>query len=110
MKLPNGDRAIVDIAKLRDYCLDPSHPRGKHKARVFASALGLSIERADELKQALEDSASILDVTQGETDEYGKRFVKDFIMLGPSGQASVRSAWIILAGENLPRLITCYVL
>jgi hypothetical protein len=29
MKLPNGDAAIVDIAKLRDYCLSPDHPRGK---------------------------------------------------------------------------------
>ena len=29
MKLPAGDQAIVDIAKLRDYCLDPQHPRGQ---------------------------------------------------------------------------------
>jgi hypothetical protein len=42
MKLPNAERAFVDIAKLRDYSLDPVHPEGKHKARVFASALGLS--------------------------------------------------------------------
>lgn len=26
--------------KLTGYCLNPEHPRGKHKARVFASALG----------------------------------------------------------------------
>jgi hypothetical protein len=37
MKLPNGDRAIVDLEKLRAYCLNPQHPRGRHKARVFAS-------------------------------------------------------------------------
>jgi hypothetical protein len=24
----------IDIRKLEDYCLDPSHPRGRHKARV----------------------------------------------------------------------------
>src|SRR5579863_7959177 len=28
MKLPGGDQAIVDIAKLRDYCLSPGHARG----------------------------------------------------------------------------------
>ncbi len=44
MKLPNSDRAVVDIAKLRDYCLNPAHPRGRHKARVFAAALGLTAE------------------------------------------------------------------
>jgi hypothetical protein len=37
--LPNGHRAFVDVAKLRDYYLNPSHEDGKHKARVFASAL-----------------------------------------------------------------------
>jgi len=42
MKLPGGDNAIVDIAKLRDYCLDPQHPRGRHKPRVFAATLGLA--------------------------------------------------------------------
>ena len=38
MKLPNGSLAIVDIRKIRNYCLNLDHPSGKHKARVFASA------------------------------------------------------------------------
>jgi hypothetical protein len=42
MKLPGCADAIVDIAKLRDYCLDPHHPRGCQKARVFLSALDLA--------------------------------------------------------------------
>ena len=41
MKLPNGDKAIVDLAKLLDYCLNP---RGRNKARVFAS---IGIQRAE---------------------------------------------------------------
>jgi len=45
MKLPNAEHAIVDIAKLQDYCLDDEHPIGKHKARVFKHVLGLT--RAD---------------------------------------------------------------
>jgi hypothetical protein len=41
MRLPNGEQAFVDnIAKLRDYSLSPLHKEGRHKARVFASALG----------------------------------------------------------------------
>jgi hypothetical protein len=43
--LPNNDRAILDIRKIEDYCLNPAHPRGRHKAQVFRRALG--IERAD---------------------------------------------------------------
>ena len=40
MKLPNADRAVVEIEKLRDYCLSSSHPRGRHKARVFCHCFG----------------------------------------------------------------------
>ena len=37
MKMPNGDHAIVEIRKLLEYCLNSQHPRGRNKARVFAS-------------------------------------------------------------------------
>ena len=45
--LPNGHKAVVEIAKLTDYCLNPQHEDGKHKARAFASALGLGREDAE---------------------------------------------------------------
>jgi Domain of unknown function (DUF6883) len=45
LRLPRADEAIIPREKLTRYALDPSHPRGAHKARVFASALGL---RADD--------------------------------------------------------------
>jgi hypothetical protein len=53
MKLPNGHRAIVDITKLRDYCLNTNHEEGKHKARVFASALGVRAADAEWLREQL---------------------------------------------------------
>jgi hypothetical protein len=31
MKMPNCKAAVVDTAKLRDYCLNAAHPRGKVK-------------------------------------------------------------------------------
>lgn len=40
-RLPRGDEAILDIRKIEDYCLNPSHPRGCHKARIFREVLGL---------------------------------------------------------------------
>lgn len=49
MKLPVGQGAVVGPEKLVDYCLNPEHPRGKHKARVIATALGFTAENADEL-------------------------------------------------------------
>jgi hypothetical protein len=56
-KLPNAEKAVVEVRKLRDYCLSPEHPRGKHKARVFASALGLTREDAGVLREALLSAA-----------------------------------------------------
>jgi hypothetical protein len=43
--LPNPDQAVLDTRKMEDYCLNPLHPRGRHKARVFREALHL--QRSD---------------------------------------------------------------
>ena len=77
MKLPNADRAIVEIEKLRDYCLSSSHPRGRHKARVFITALGITADNAQELKQAILSAVTTEEATPTERDEYGQRFVVD---------------------------------
>lgn len=53
MKLPNYEKAIVDDAKLLDYCLDPEHKIGKHKARVFQSALHINLDNFYILKNAI---------------------------------------------------------
>ncbi|MBV9763972.1 MAG: hypothetical protein JOZ48_03925 [Acidobacteriaceae bacterium] len=108
-RLPNPDRAIVDIAKLRDYCLNPNHEDGKHKARVFASALGIRQSDADWLRQILllaarEQEARIL----GE-NRFGTLYVLDVIVETPFGSAVVRSGWIVQSSEGFPRLTTCYV-
>ena len=110
MKLPNADRAAVETAKLRDYCLNPDHPRGRHKARVFAAALGLSADHWDELRDALLKAARTEQATATDQDEYGQRYVVDFTMNGPAGRARIRSCWIVRSGEDIPRLTSCYVL
>jgi len=110
VKLPNAERAIVDINKLRNYCLNPEHRRGLHKAKVFAASLGITQEHAEDLREALLAAALTLDVTPLEHDEYGRRYVIDFMATGPSGQAMVRSRWIIRQGEDFGRLTSCYVI
>ena len=110
MKLPCGADAIVEISKLRDYCLDPRHPRGRHKARVFLSTLGLAQADADFLRAALIQAASEADAVTGASDQYGDRFTVDFGMSRGDRHATVRSAWIALRGETAPRLASCFVL
>ena len=56
--LPHGDRAILEIRKLEDYCLSSSHPRGRHKARVFRQALALQQSDAAWLRDAMLGAAA----------------------------------------------------
>ena len=41
-RLPHADGAILDLRKIEGYCLSTVHPRGRHKARVFATPLALA--------------------------------------------------------------------
>lgn len=109
-KLPNPENAIVEIRKLRDYCLSPSHPRGRHKARVFASVLGLTADDAEEVREALLAAAISEDAAPTENDEYGQRYVLDFEMKAETRAATVRSGWIVRRGEDFPRFTSCWVL
>lgn len=110
MKLPHGEQAFIDLAKLRDYSLSGSHPEGKHKARVFAATLGLDHRDADWLRDALLSAAITQECRMGIQTDFGQRFVVDFQVQRGVLEARIRSAWIIRTNENFPRLTTCYVL
>ena len=110
MKLPNAEQAIVDIAKLRDYSLDSMHEEGKHKARVFAAALGIDQDDADSLRTMLFAAALRYDCVPGRNTPFGQRYVLDFPLTKGSREALVRSVWNVRPGETAPRLITCHVL
>jgi hypothetical protein len=108
MKLPNGELAVVDDAKLMDYCLSPTHPRGRHKARLFAAALGITQAHLNELKASLLATAKDFDCTLTKTNQFGKVYEITFECTGPVRSAEVLSVWIILDTELFPRLVTCY--
>ena len=110
MILPNAERAFIDLRKLRDYSLSFESPKGRHKARVFASALGITSENAEELRDILFEIVKENEAESGEIDLFGKRYTVDFSLTTGFGEAVVRSGWIILHTEDFPRLTTCYVL
>jgi len=109
-KLPNGEDAIVELAKLRDYSLSQSRPRGRNKARVFLSALALTAADAEELRAALLDAAREEDAVPGASDLYGDRYIIDFELKRNEKSASIRGSWIVLTGKSAPRFVTCFVL
>ncbi len=109
MNLRGAERAVVDVNKLRNYCLNPAHPRGRHKARVFASALRVVQSDAEWLKATLLDACLRGEAEEAEADEFGTRYILDFECVKGERAAAVRSVWIMRRDEDFPWLITCYV-
>jgi hypothetical protein len=110
VKLPNPDRAIVDVLKLTNYVLDPIHPRGKHKARVFNAAFGIVKQDAEWLRGLLLRAARDEDAVSISNDEFGDRYRIDFVAVGVDRDATIRSSWIVRRGETFARFVSCYIL
>ena len=100
--------AIVDRRKLQEYCLNTDHPRGRNKARVFAS-FGIRQADAEILREALLGAARDADARPGIANPYGQRYMVDFDLVRQARTVRVRSTWIVRIGEDLPRLTSCYV-
>ena len=110
MPIPHAERAVVDMRKLRDYCLNPMHDEGQHKVRLFATALGITADDAEDLRTCLLQAVTTTDGQLGRCDAYGQRYTVDFLLVWRDKQAMVRSGWIIEHGADTPRLTTCYPL
>ena len=109
MKLPNAVNAVVDIAKLRDYSLNPAHNVGKHKARVFQAVLGVTLDDAGALREIILQAAQTGEAETGALSPFGQKYMLDVEIRRGGLSAIVRTAWIVDNGTDFPRLTTCYV-
>jgi hypothetical protein len=109
-RLPQDDAAILDIRKIEDYCLNPLHPRGRHKARVFREALGLEQSDAAWLRTSLLEAARDGEALQVAIDHWGSYWRLDATLSRQGKSAVVRTNWIVRTGENIARFVTCWVL
>lgn len=108
MRLPNADRAIIPPEKLRDYSLSTGHSVGGPKAHFFQS-MGFRQDAWPEVETAIRAQHLKLDADEIEPNEYGRKFAIVGPLTGPSGDtAMIKSIWIILTGEDMPRLVSVY--
>jgi hypothetical protein len=107
---PHGDRAVLDIRKIADYCLSLEHPRGRHKARVFREALDIERSEAPWLREALLQAASEGHASLLATDAWGARWRVDATVERRERRAVIRTIWISRTGEPVPRFVACRVL
>ncbi|MEO1289393.1 MAG: DUF6883 domain-containing protein [Chloroflexota bacterium] len=108
-KIPNAENAYVDERKLTEYILNQEHPKGRHKAKVFESKLGLTKQDADLLVDALLKAVQNYDALLKNNDNYGQRYQIDFELITELGTETVRSGWIIRTEEDFPRFLSCYI-
>jgi hypothetical protein len=107
MLLPNPDRAVVDVAKVRDYLLSTEHPVGRFKAAVFAAA-GYRRDDWPALQADLLRTAGVEAVLQAQTP-FGQKYEVSAILRGPAGrELAVKVIWLVRRGEEFPRLVTAY--
>lgn len=107
--VPRAADAIVPQEKLARYALNPSHPEGANKARVFASALGFTADNAALLEKALLQALPQAPALKRRQDAHGQRYQADVEVTGPRGTAIVRTAWIVAQEGDAPRLTSLYV-
>ena len=108
--LPNLDNAMINPKKLTDYALNPNHPVGGNKAKVFKSALGFEQSNSDQLLKQMYDKLGSSEAVLGKLDQYGQRYTVDMLIKGVNGkEAVVRTGWIMKAGSDIPELTTLFV-
>jgi hypothetical protein len=88
--------------------LNPAHPDNGGKARFFSDLGFVRVDPAP-LADALRGVAVAGDVVSHAESPHGLKFVVDGAIQSPRGrQATVRSVWIVDAGQDVPRLVTAY--
>ncbi|GAB1410283.1 hypothetical protein MASR1M90_14370 [Desulfovibrionales bacterium] len=107
--MPNVDEAIVAIEKISGYILDPDNEKGKHKAKVLASAFGLQFneEDAEYLRSAIASGLANGTVTSESHSKHGKKYNVAIAITGKNGHSEeMTTGWIIDKGSEIPRFVT----
>lgn len=109
-RLPYCEQATIPEHKLRDYALNAGHEVGQHKARVFASTLGIYREDWRFLNDQILERLPESDATRLELDTpWGSKWEVPVLVEGRNeARCSVLTFWLIRPGER-PQLTSARV-
>jgi len=114
--LPNAERAAFDRDKLTRYALNPDHPVGGDKARVWKAALGADRRHAAMIERQIMEHLADSPAARGSVDRHGERFTVRVPVTGPNGRTvDVTCGWIYEKDttwrvlSTSPRLTTCFI-
>ncbi len=108
--IPNPHLLRVEITKVVGYLLNPDHPKGAAKAKLF-QAVGFSTEKVDEFIAALRQQAATNKIADVIEHSHGVKTVVDCFMPTPSGRPyCIRTVWNDHLDGAPPRLVTAHPL
>lgn len=109
LRLPRAREAVIPTEKLVGYALDPEHPRGRHKARVFAAALGLRQRDWRYLHDQILEAVVNGEVRGTRISPHGVLYDVVVLVDGLNGATQrVATIWLV-AGDRPPRLVSTWV-
>ena len=108
--VPLADEAIIPREKLTGYALNPNHPIGGNKARVFQSALGYNVGNYKGLMDQVYKNLGTQQAVYRGTSQYGYNFEVKMNIKGPNGATkNVVTGWMISKTTGKLQLTTIYV-
>jgi hypothetical protein len=109
VRLPRAREATIPTAKLIGYALSTTHERGRHKARVFASALGITANDWRYLHDQILTALSDGEVRSTYVTPFGIAYEMIVMIDGLSGRpVPVVTTWMVSAAAA-PRLTSTWV-
>lgn len=99
----------IEPGKLENYLLSQTHPKGKHKARLWKSVFGLERGDGGVLEQLIRNQ-----LEQGVPDEKAGSVVRRWEIViprfrGPDGnEHPVKTAWALESDNDHPHLTTAF--
>ena len=109
VRLPRAHQARIPTDKLLRYALDLTHGRGRHKARVFASALGITASDWRYLHDQILEALPEAEVRGTRITAFGVAYEVAVMIDGLNGATQpVITTWII-EGDQPPRLTSAWV-
>jgi hypothetical protein len=110
MRLPRAEEAVIAPEKLRRYALDPTHARGRHKARVFAAVLGIGPDDWLHLHDQILAAIPAASVRRSRSTPFGLAYEVLVVVEGlNAARASVITTWIVQRHDPRPRLTSTWV-
>jgi Domain of unknown function (DUF6883) len=112
--LPRAGAAYGIEEKLRGYSLNTDHPVGSHKARVFRSALGITLDDIDHLVEQMLDGVLVAPITAVRDNPPHGLLCEVLISVQGINDAALDFAitttvWEYRSSEDAPRLVSAYI-